>query len=157
MSKSNKINIVLYKSLRKKGKPGDIVAVSAGFANNKLIPTGAADFATKANIAALAVKRSELERVDREETAKAQKLKESLADLRLVFFCKVRDNDNIYGSIQARELEQELAKQGYDIKKSSIKLTKALKTLGLYDVELELYGDIGTTIKAELKPAADRR
>jgi len=133
--KSKKVEILLYKSLRGYGVPGDKVLVAPGFARNRLIPAGYADYATAANLKKLEAQKVELSKLDAENVAAAKVMKEKINGVKLNFFCKVRENTNIYGSIQSRDIVIALKEQGFDIAKSQIVLSHPLKVLGEYDVK----------------------
>lgn len=147
---STPIQVILYKSLRGKGKPGDIISVAKGFAN-VLIPKKLADFATKEKIDEMNKNKAKHEAEDLKNLQNAQELKGKLEGLKLDFFCKLKDGNNIYGSIQAREIEQKLHEYGFKISKSNIRIARPIKALGVYDVNLELYGDVAITISANVR------
>lgn len=155
-SKSKKVDVLLFKSLRGYGVPGDKVSVAPGFARNKLIPTGYADYATVANLKKLEEMRAELATKDAEYIKTAKEIQANLHGVALEFFCKVRENQNIYGSIQSRDIMEALKEKGFKIEKSQIILAHPLKVLGESDVKIELYGDVEATVHVVLKSSADK-
>lgn len=154
--KSKKVEILLFKSLRGYGMPGDRVKVAPGFARNKLIPTGYADYATVANLKKLEAMQAELAKQDQEYIASAKKIQGELHGVQIEFFCKVRENANIYGSIQSRDVAQALQDKDFKVEKSQVVLSGALKVLGAYDVKIELYGDVEAVIHVTLRSSADK-
>ena len=57
------MEIILMDKVTNLGNLGDVVNVKSGYARNFLIPTGQAKRATKANMAAFAERKAELEKV----------------------------------------------------------------------------------------------
>lgn len=153
---NKKIPVLLYKSLKGRGKPGDEVMVLRGFARNSLIPRGIACYSTAENKQSLSAKQLELAREDEILNLNAQKLKTELENVELVFYCRLRDERNIHGSIQTRDIEAELNKLGLNVQKSQISLPKPLKTIDTYKIKIELYGDISTYITVDLRSLAKK-
>lgn len=154
--KTHKVEVVLFTSVRGCGKPGSIVKVARGFARNHLIPRGFADYATASNLQKIEIEKATLAKVDAEHIATAEKLKEQMLGMEVQFYCKVRDRENIYGSIQAKDIVDELRKQNIILNKSQVVLAHSLKVLGKYDVTVTLYGDVDTTISVIIKSSADK-
>lgn len=152
---SRKVPVILLKSVRKVGKAGSVTNVAKGFAKNFLIPQGIACYATKNNLSQLEEYKAKLLSIDAEKTKAAAALKEKMDGLEITFFCKVRDKDNIYGSIQAHEIVEELKKKGFEIEKAQILLTQSFKVLGSYGVHISIYADIEAHIVVNLKSSAE--
>ena len=64
--------VILKKNVKGTGKAGDIVKVSDGFANNRLIPAGLAVPATNQNVKSAEKQKAFIEKKNAEEKAAAE-------------------------------------------------------------------------------------
>lgn len=152
---TNKVAVVLLRSMRKLGALNTVVQVKKGFAKNFLIPNKFACLATEANLSMIEAEKSKLEHSDTKLLKDAEDLKSKMDGIKIIFYCKTRDAQNIYGSIAGQNIATKLVQSGYDINKSQILLGNNLKTLGVHDVRISLYGNIETGIQVVIKSIAD--
>ncbi len=59
---------------------------------------------------------------------------------------KAGENDQLFGSVTARDIAEALEKQGYTIDRRKIKLDEPIKTLGDYKVPVRLHQDVSVEI-----------
>lgn len=86
------------------------------------------------------------------EIKEANKLKEVIEKQHIVVKIKTGENNKVFGSIGAKEIEKALFEQlklKFDKKKLGIDIK--LNTLGFHDVELKLYKDIKATLKVKVE------
>lgn len=151
---AKKTPVILLNSVRKLGKAGQLVRVAGGF-GRYLITEKKAVYATADNMDKLDEYKSRLSTQDAEKVKEAEAVKAKLDGLEFTFFCKVRDRDNIYGSIQTHDISEKLKEAKFDIEKSQILLGQSLKVLGSYGVSISLYGDVEAHVILHLKSSAE--
>lgn len=145
------MKVILVKDVKGQGKKGDMVNVSDGYANNFLLKNGLAIQANQANVNINArQKENEAKRIA-EETAKAKADAEKLKDVTLNFQIEMGERGKAFGSITGKEVSEELSKMGYVVDKKNIVLDKAIKTAGIFEVELKLYKGVSCKIKLDVK------
>ena len=152
---TNKVAVVLLRSMRKLGTLHAVVQVKKGFAKNFLIPNKFACLATESNLSMIEAEKAKLEKHDEQLLKEAEHLKVKMDGMKVVFYCKTRDAQNIYGSIAGQNIAGKLVEAGYAINKSQILLGNNLKTLGVHNVRISLYGYIETEIQVIIKSIAD--
>lgn len=133
------MKVILLKDVKSQGKKGDVIAVSDGYANNFLFKNNLAVPANQANVCANNKQKAEEAKRIAEETSAAKELAKKLAEIELNFELEVGANGKAFGSITAKEISDELEKQGYNVDKKSINLAQAIKTAGKFEAELKLY------------------
>jgi len=144
------IQVVLQSDVAKLGKSGDLVRVRPGFARNFLLPRQLAVPATTA-----AVKRIEHDKavaVARAEKAKkeARDVAAKISTIKVTITQKAGEDGRLFGSVTAKDIAAALAAKGTEIDRRKIELTDAIKTVGEYEVKLNLVSDIVATVKVEV-------
>jgi large subunit ribosomal protein L9 len=145
------MRVILVKDVKSQGRKGDTINVSDGYANNFLLKNGLAIPANQANVNInTRQKENEAKRIA-EETALAKADAEKLKDVTLSFQIEMGERGKAFGSITGKEVSEELAKLGFVVDKKNIVLDKAIKTEGLFDVELKLYKGVSCKVKVSVK------
>lgn len=143
------MKIILLKDVKKQGKKGDIINVADGY-GSFLIKNKEAVLATTGGVDRLN-KENEQRRIDEENLIKeCTKIKNKLEKEKIQFKVKTGEQDRVFGSVSAKQIETELKNKKYDIDKKQIKINSALSTLGFHDVDVELHKKVIATIKVEL-------
>jgi large subunit ribosomal protein L9 len=125
------------------GNLGDVVKVKDGYARNFLIPQGMAKRANKANIAAFAERKAELEKQAAEKLAAAQSRAEKLAGISVTIAQKAGVDGRLFGSINNIDIANALAAQGLEVVKAEVRLPEGpFKAVGEYPVTLSLHSDV---------------
>ena len=109
------MEIILMDKVVNLGNLGDVVKVKDGYARNFLIPQGMAKRANKANIAAFAERKAELEKQSAEKLAAAQARAEKLAGIAITIAQKAGVDGRLFGSINNADIAGALAAQGFNI------------------------------------------
>ncbi|MFA4984728.1 MAG: 50S ribosomal protein L9 [Candidatus Omnitrophota bacterium] len=141
------MEIILTKDVEKLGKAGEVVNVKDGFGRNFLIPSG---LAVPSN--AVALKRLEADRQRRlqdKEKARsaAEEIRKKLENLSLTIAVLTHEDEKLYGSIAAADVAAALKEEGFDIDKSFIVMDEAIKSLGIFEVLVNLHPDVSAKIK----------
>jgi large subunit ribosomal protein L9 len=137
------MEIILMDKVVNLGNLGDVVKVKDGYARNFLIPQGMAKRANKANIAAFAERKAELEKQSAEKLAVAQARAEKLAGIAITIAQKAGVDGRLFGSINNADIASALATQGMEVAKAEVRLPEGpLKAVGEYPVTLSLHSDV---------------
>lgn len=141
------MQVILLQRVVNLGKLGETVDVKAGYGRNYLIPQGKALPATEANLAKFEARRAELEALEAEELAAANKRAEALADVNVIMRAKSGDEGKLFGSIGARDIADALTKSGLEVDRSEVKMPEgAFRQVGEYKVTIQLHHDISAEI-----------
>ncbi|MBL8311443.1 MAG: 50S ribosomal protein L9 [Burkholderiales bacterium] len=142
------MQIILLEKVLNVGLLGDIVKVKDGYARNFLIPQGKAKRATEKNIADLAARRAELEKIAADKLATQTALGEKLNGVELKMSQKAGVDGRLFGSVTNVDIAEALRAQGYEVTKSMVQMpTGPIKTIGETDVKLALHTDVTAEIK----------
>jgi len=141
------MKLILKEEVENLGEAGDLVEVKAGYGRNYLLPQGFAVVATDAN--ERLVEEIRAKRAEREEASKiaAQALAVSLTGVSVNVKRKVSEGDNLYGSVTAADISAALAEEGFEIGKDQVRLEAPIKTLGVFEVPLQLPYAVEAAIK----------
>ena len=141
------MEVILLKDLDGIGTEGDVVDVKPGYARNFLVPRGIALRASKSNLGIL----KERIRIKKSRENKAekviQKLSEKLTKTSITIEVKAGEEEKLFGSVTAQDIQNSLEEQGITIKKSTISITEPIKSLGMYNVPIKLSAEIAVDIK----------
>ena len=136
------MKVILTKDVKGSGKKGDIIEVSDGYAINFLIKKG---FAVKATNEALNINAGQKASIQHKidlEVAACQELAEKLKKVTVILKLKCGENGKIFGSVTAKEIADQLNKEGLAVEKKQLVLDGAIKMPGIYTITAKLYKDI---------------
>ena len=142
------MKVILKQSVPSLGKAGTIVKVNDGYGRNFLSPKGLAIEADEKNIKLFEHEKNNILK----KAAKEQKIAQDLADVlsreTITIARKVGDQDKIFGSVSAKDIEDELKKKGYDINRKMIvhEHGEHIKEIGEHQVKIKLAHDVETHI-----------
>ena len=144
------MNIILLERIEKLGQIGDLVTVKSGYARNFLLPKGKAVFASKENIQVFKDKKSQLENENITRKKEAHDLANNLKLKEIVIIRAASESGQLYGSVSAKDIAQEVTHAGLSVDKSQVILNKTLKTLSFEDVSLRLHPEVHIEIKLNI-------
>lgn len=141
------MEVILSQDIDRIGKAGCVVKVKDGFARNFLIPNGLALSVTPANLKKLEQEKQrktlQLEKIKKE----AEELKGQLERSSLTIPVLTHQDDKLYAGITALDLTNVLKDEGLNIDKNLIMLDEPLKSLGIYEVSVNLHPEVIAKIK----------
>lgn len=150
------MKVIFLADVKGKGKKGEIKEVPTGYAQNFLIKKNLAKEATNQAIGELKGKQKSEEKVQAEVLAEAQLLKSELEKETTVvqFTEKVGPDGRTFGSITAKKIVEELAKQ-FDLKvdKRSIELDHPIRAIGSVEIPVKLHKEVMAEIKLTISQA----
>ena len=139
------MELILKEDVIGLGYKNDIVSVKSGYGRNYLIPTGKAVIASPSarkvlaeNLRQQAVK---LAKIKADAEAKAA----SMANIALTIVTKVSATGTIYGSVNALQIADELAKLGHEVDRKLIKVAD-VKAVGDYTAVVRLHKEVSVEI-----------
>ena len=145
------MKIILLENVRKIGAIGEIIEVKRGFARNYLIAQKKALFASKENIKEVEKIKSELNKKDQDKKNLAKEIDEKLKNKVFEIKKLSTENKELYGSVKPTEISKILKDlENVDINPSLIQLSKEIKSLGTFEVILNLHSEIQSQIKVKV-------
>jgi large subunit ribosomal protein L9 len=150
------MEIILRQDLDNLGYEGDIVDVAKGYARNYLIPKGIAFEATPQNLKALETIRKKIEVKRLKAKEEAEKLKERIAGLTIVFSQKAGAEGKLYGSVTNIDVAAELEKEGIVIDRRKVVLDKPIKTVGDFEIPIRLYPEVVGSVRVTVNPEEEK-
>jgi len=146
------MKVVLLKDLKGKGKKGDVINISDGYALNFLIPQGIAKAGTSSNLNEANQAKEAKAYHDEQNRLKAVALKDELEKITLNIKVKCGANGKVFGSVTNKEISEELAKLKLDIDKKKIECD-TIKTTGEFNIKVRLHPTVVATLKLMVMPA----
>ena len=144
------MEIILLDKIDNLGNVGDVVTVKPGYARNYLFPKGLAVRSSKRNIAFVEEKRKNIElKIAKEEQA-SQAIFDSLKNVEILMQVEVGENDKLFGSVTAMDLQKALYEQNIEIDKQDILLDNPIKSLGVYDIPVKVTSSLKQNIKVSV-------
>ena len=140
------MEIILKEDIIGLGFKNDIVKVKNGYANNYLVPTGKAAYATESAKKVLAEdlrqKAHKLAKIKEEAEALAAKINAVPA---LVIPMKVSTTGTIYGSVTNVQIAEGLAAAGVEVDRKKI-VVGEVKAIGSYTASVKLHKEVTATV-----------
>ncbi len=144
------IHVVLQEDVQNLGKSGDLVRVRPGYARNFLIPRGFAMPATAGNVARIEdIRRQALAKVAK-ELSQARETAKKLESLSVKIARAVGEENKMYGSVTAKDVEEAFRAIGIELDRKKIQLTDPIKSLGLTEVVIKLHHDVSAKLRVEV-------
>jgi large subunit ribosomal protein L9 len=141
------MKVILKENVESLGKAGDTIKVSDGYARNFLIPKGLAVEASSKNVSALEHERKRIVQKAEKDKKKAEELAARISDVICTILRRVGEQDKMFGSVHAKDIEKALFDQGIEIDKKNIVLEESIKSLGEFPVKIKLHSGITAQIK----------
>ena len=147
------MKIILLENIRKIGSIGNIIDVKRGFARNFLISKKKALFASKANIKQVEIIKQELNKKDQEKKKQAKSIQEKIKNKIFEIKKLSTENKELYGSVKPTEISKILKENDkIDINPSQIQPVKEIKSLGDFDVMINLHSEVQEKITVKVIP-----
>ena len=141
------MKIILLENVRKIGSIGEIIDVKRGFARNYLIAKKKALFASKENIKEVEKIKQELNKKDQDKKKEAKLIQEKIKNKKYQIKKLSTENNELYGSVKPTEISKVLEEiEQVNINPSLIQPSKEIKSLGNFDVFINLHSEVQTQI-----------
>ena len=149
------MKVILLQDVKSLGKEGEIVNINDGYARNFIIPKKLGVEANNKNLNDLKLKKSNEEKIAKENKEAAEKLAGELKAGQILLKIKVGEGGKAFGSVSAKEIAAAVKEQmGLDVDKKKIQLKETLKTLGTHNVPIKLHPEVTAELKVEIKEEA---
>lgn len=135
------MKVIFIKDLKKHGKVNEIKEVSDGYATNFLIKNGYAVKYTKTSSSILDKDIAEKNLLDKKNREDANLLSKKLEKITLEFKM-ASNNGKVFGSVSSKQIVEELNKKGIKIDKKQVSIDSAISSLGMHEVNINLYKDV---------------
>jgi large subunit ribosomal protein L9 len=141
------MKVILLENVRKVGSIGEIIDVKRGFARNYLISKKKALFASPQNIKEVEKIKQDLSKKDEERKKEAKVINEKIKNKQYEIKKLSTENKELYGSIKPTEISKILEeKEQVKVNPSLIQPSKEIKSLGDFDVLINLHPEVQTQI-----------
>ena len=144
------MKVVLTADVKGKGKAGELINVSDGYARNFLFPK---NLAIEANNSAMSELKSREEAKAHHIAVEKQEASDAAAKLNgkdIVIHAKAGASGKLFGAITSKEVAAEIKKTtGIDIDRKKI-VMKDIKSFGEYSVEVKLYTGISAQMNVKV-------
>ena len=145
------MELILLQKVANLGNIGDRVKVRSGFGRNFLLPQGKATLATADNIARFEARRTELERLAREQLSSAEERAAAMKDFKLTIHAKAGTEGKLFGSIGTSDIAEACTRDGFKVERSEVRLpTGPLRMVGEHTVNLHLHADIDVPLQVAI-------
>ena len=140
------MDVILREDIDKVGNRGDLVKVADGYARNFLLPRRLAVPATEANKKIVEQERQAHLRREAKEKSGAEELATIMAGVTVTLAQKAGEQDQLFGSVTAKDIVEALAKQNFTIDRRKVHLDEPIRQLGEHKVTLKLHRDVAVEI-----------
>lgn len=141
------MEIILRADVQHLGKVGEVVKVKDGYARNYLLPKGLAYPATDANKKRIAYEGERLVKQQAAEKTAAETEAASLAEVQLSFAMKVGEENKLYGSVTASDIQRKLEELGIHVDKRKIDLPEPIRELGEFNVGIKIHPEVRPEVR----------
>lgn len=147
------MKVILKQDVRGLGSAGSVVEVSDGYARNYLIPRGLAEAATAGRLLDLASRKAQEEARARRAQEEARRLAARLEGGTVVVRARVGAGGRLFGSVQAQDVAEVLAREGVRLDRRLVELGGPVKAPGEYPVVLRLHPGVTARMTLKVVPA----
>ena len=147
------MKVILLQDVKGKGKKGQMLEVSDGYARNFMLPKRLAIEATPDAINTMRMNdKATQERIAREK-AEAMATSKKLREMTVTVTAKGGGNGRLFGSVTNAEIADALAKQGVKLDKRKIVLNETIKNVGTYTATCKLGYEITAPLTVKIVEA----
>ena len=146
------MEVILREDVEKLGARGAVVKVAAGYARNFLLPKRLAVLANESNRKIVEQEREAHLRREAKAKSDAEGLSQLMSSVTLTFRQRVGENNQLFGSVTAKDIADALEAQKFHIDRRKIHLDEPIRTVGEHKVTLRLHRDVSTDINVVVEP-----
>jgi large subunit ribosomal protein L9 len=145
------MKVILLTDVKGKGKKGQMIEVSDGYARNFMLPKKLAIEATADAINTMKMNdKATQERIAREKAA-ALEISKKLRAMTLIVKAKGGGAGRLFGAVTNAEIAAELEKQGVKLDKRKIVLNETIKNVGTYTATCKLGYEINAPLTVKIE------
>ena len=148
------MKVILLQDVKGKGKKGQMIEVSDGYARNFLLPKKLAKEATADNVNTMRMNDKAAAEKAAKERAEALEVSRKLREMTVTVTAKGGGAGKLFGSVTNAEIADALAKQtGIKLDKRKIVLNDTIKNVGTYTVTCKLGYEITAPLSVKIQEA----
>jgi len=140
------MEVILREDIDNLGSRGEMVKVASGYARNFLLPRRLAVEATDANRKIVEQERQAHLRKEAKLQTEAEDLAKLMAGVSVTISQKAGENDQLFGSVTAKDVTDALAAKRFTIDRKKVQLDEPIRQLGEFKVPLRLHRDVTAEI-----------
>ena len=145
------MKVILTQDVKGKGKKGQMIEVSDGYARNFMLPKKLAIEATPDAINTMKMNdKATQERIAREK-AEALEISKKLRAMTLIVKAKGGGAGRLFGAVTNAEIASALEKQGVKLDKRKIVLNETIKNVGTYTATCKLGYEITAPLTVKIE------
>ena len=145
------MKVILLQDVKGKGKKGQMIEVSDGYARNFMLPKKMAIEATADAVNTMRMNdKATQERIAREK-AEALATSKKLREMTVIVKAKGGGAGRLFGSVTNAEIADALAKQGIKLDKRKIVLNETIKNVGTYTATCKLGYEITAPLTVKIE------
>ncbi len=147
------MKVILLQDVKGKGKKGQMIEVSDGYARNYMLPRKIAVEATADAVNTMRMNdKATQERIAREK-AEAMEISRKLREMTVTVTAKGGGAGRLFGSVTNQEIADALAKTGIKLDKRKITISEPIKNVGTYTVTCKLGYEISVPLTVKIEEA----
>ena len=148
------MKVILMQDVKGKGKKGQMIEVSDGYARNYMLPRKIAVEATADAVNTMRMNDKAAAEKAAKERAEAMEISKKLRDMTLVVTAKGGGAGRLFGSVTNAEIADALAKKaGIKLDKRKIVISDPIKSVGTYTVNCKLGYEITAPLTVKIEEA----
>ena len=148
------MKVILLQDVKGKGKKGQLLEISDGYARNFLLPRKLAVEATADAMNTKKMNDKAAAEKEAKERAEALEISKQLRDTVLVVTAKGGGAGRLFGSVTNQEIADALkAKTGINLDKRKIVIADPIKSVGTYSVQCKLGYEISAPLTVKIEEA----
>ena len=148
------MKVILLQDVKGKGKKGQMLEVSDGYARNFMLPRKLAIEATADAINTMRMNDKAAAEKAAKERAEALETSKKLRDMTLLVTAKGGGAGKLFGSVTNQEIADALkAKTGITLDKRKIVISDPIKNVGTYTVQCKLGYEINAPLTVKIEEA----
>lgn len=136
------MEVILLERIEKLGHMGDVVTVKAGYARNFLLPRKKALRKTRDNLSFFESRKAQFQAENLARRDDAERIAAELTGLTVPVLRAAGESGQLYGSVTARDIAAAVTEAGVSIGRGQVSLDRALKSLGLERVRIQLHAEV---------------
>lgn len=151
-----KVKVLLLENVGTLGEAGQLITVSEGYARNFLFPQGKAALALESTVSQVKDKKARQKKSQQLALEKIQAKADSLDGTELVITTRVKEGNQIYGSVNAKNIAYTLNTEAKsDFKDKDILLDKPITSIGSHRVTVRFTAGVEAVIQLTVVPQED--
>ena len=148
------MKVILMQDVKGKGKKGQMIEVSDGYARNYMLPRKIAMEATTDAVNTMRMNDKAAAEKAAKERAEAMEISKKLREMTLVVTAKGGGAGRLFGSVTNQEIADALAKKtGIKLDKRKIVISDPIKNVGTYTVTCKLGYEISAPLTVKIEEA----